>query len=167
MEDIAHWVGAHGIELLVGLMALAAIGSFVHWRGRPAWSDDLPVRVLHHRHPAWLAALGVAGFAALAVAIRSQYRMVEFDHRLTAGLAESVGPAILRLIAWVSEFGDTDFVTVFAVVILAILLVTKHWLLAAGWGVTVLGSSFLIALSKEVFQRPRPSHLHEFALETT
>lgn len=167
MDGIAHWVGTHGIELLLGLVAVAAIGGFVHWRGRPAWSDDLPVRILHGRLASALVALGAVGFGALALAIRSQYRLVQYDQRITDGVAEWAGPDVLRAMAAISEMGDTDFITVFAVLILAILLATKHWLLAVGWGVTVLGSSFVIALSKEQFQRARPVHLHEFALETT
>ena len=167
IDGIAHWVGAHGLQLLAGLLAVAAIGSFVHWRGRPAWSDEQPVRVLHGRLASVLLALGIVGFGALAVTIRSQYRVVEFDRRITASVAEFVGPAGLRLMASISELGDTAFVTVFAVLILVILLVSKHRLLAAGWGVTVLGSSFLIGLFKETFERPRPVHEHGFAVETT
>lgn len=167
MEAIAHWVGAHGVELLIGLVALATIGGFVHWRGRPAWSDDLPVPILHRRMAGWLLALGIAGFGALALAIRSQYRVVELDQSITSRMAEFVGPGVLRLMAVISELGNTEFVTVFALLILVLLLVTKHWLLATGWGITVLGSSFLIGLSKEEFQRARPAHEHGFALETT
>lgn len=167
MEAIAHWVGTHGVELLVGLVGLAAIGGFVHWRGRPAWSDKLPVPILHGRMAAWLVALGIAGFGALALAIRSQYRVVQLDHTVTSAVSEFVGAAGLRMMAVISELGDTEFVTVFAVLILVILLVTRHWLLATGWGVTVLGSSFLIGLSKQEFQRARPVHEHGFALETT
>lgn len=167
MQEIAHWIGAHGIELLFGLLAVAAVGGFVHWRGRPAWSDTLPVRILHGRMASVLVLLGVVAFGALALAIRAQYGVVRVDQQIASGLAEWTGPGLLRTMAAVSETGDTDFITVFAVLILAILLVSRHWLLAAGWGVTVLGSSFLIALSKERFQRPRPVHLHEFALETT
>lgn len=167
MDGIAHWIGTHGVLLLAGLVVLAAGGGFVHWRGRPAWSDTLPVRLLHGRMAGALVLLGVVAFGALAIGIRSQYRVVQLDQRITDGLADWAGPGLLRAMAAVSELGDTDFITVFAVLILAILLVRKHWLLAAGWGVTVLGSSFLISLSKERFERPRPVHLHDFALETT
>jgi undecaprenyl-diphosphatase len=93
--------------------------------------------------------------------------VVEYDQRITSGVADFVGATGLRMMAVISELGDTAFITVFALLILVLLLARKHWLLAIGWGVTVLGSSFLIGLSKEEFQRARPVHVHGFADEST
>lgn len=167
MDALSHWVAAHALLLLVGLIALIGLAAFAHWRGRPPWSDDLPVPMLHHRTAGVVAFAAIGLFGALALAIESQRGIVALDQRLTDAVAARLGPDLLRIVAGVSEFGAPDVVTALAVLVALGLLLSGHRLLGVAWAATVLGGAFLIGLFKTLFERPRPLHEHGFALETT
>lgn len=167
MEAVTHWVGNHASALLAGLALLAAAAAFMHWRGRPPWSDDVPVPLLHRRVSIWLLVAGLAGFTTLAIAVPSNGRIVAWDTRITAAVQDAVGVPALRVLAAVSELGSPDVLLAFGVLVALGLFLTGHRLLGAAWVLTALGSGFLISLAKNVFERPRPLHEHGFALETS
>jgi membrane-associated phospholipid phosphatase len=167
MESINAWVGAHVVSLLLGLILLVVTAALLHWRGRPAWSDDVPVPLLHRRATVWIVVAGLCAFAALAFAIDAGGRLVTFDQRVTAHVAATLGESSLRLMAAISELGAPDVLTALGVLVALGLLLTGHRLLGVAWCATVLGSGFVISLSKQVFERPRPVHEHGFALESS
>lgn len=167
MEAITAWIGTHVGSLLLGLGVLVATAALLHWRGRPEWSDDLPVPLLHRRVTLWIVLAGVASFALLALALDADGRLVEFDRRLTAGIAQRLGESALRVLAAISELGAPDVLTALGVLVAFGLLLTGHRLLGVAWCATVLGSGFVITWFKQIFERPRPLHEHGFALETS
>jgi membrane-associated phospholipid phosphatase len=167
MEAITHWVGNHALALLAGLALLGAAAGFLHWRGRPPWSDDIAVPLLHRRYSIWLLVAGLAGFVLIAVAIPAEGRLVAWDLRITNAVREAIGAPALRVLAALSELGAPDVLTAFGVLVASGLLLTGHRLLGVSWIVTALGSGFLISLAKNLFERPRPVHGHGFAMETS
>lgn len=167
MEAITEWIGAHVGTLILGLIVLVATAAFLRWRGRPAWSDDLPVPLLHRRATIWSVVVGLCAFTGLALALDAGGRLVAFDERVTTKAAETLGDTALGLIAALSELGAPDVLTALGVLVALGLLLTGHRLLGVAWCATVLGSGFVITLFKQTFERPRPVHEHGFALETS
>ena len=152
METINAWIGAHVGSLILGLFVLVATAALLRWRGRPPWSDDLPVPLLHRRATVWTIVAGLVAFVLLALALDA---------------AATLGDTALQLVAAVSELGAPDVLTALGVLVALGLLFTGHRLLGVAWCATVLGSGFVITLFKQVFERPRPVHEHGFALETS
>lgn len=167
MDTISAWVSANAAPLLMVLLLLALTGAFSAWRGRPQWSDHLPIPLLHRRIGFWLLALGGVIFAAIALAIHAQGRLVAFDQRVTRSVAAALGDNVLQGLAYLTELGNTDVLAPLGVLVAIALFLTRHRMLAVSWAVAVLGSGFLIGLFKGTFERPRPVHVHGFALETT
>ena len=167
METINAWIGAHVGSLILGLFVLVATAALLRWRGRPPWSDDLPVPLLHRRATVWTIVAGLVAFVLLALALDAEGRLVAFDQRVTAKAAATLGDTALQLVAAVSELGAPDVLTALGVLVALGLLFTGHRLLGVAWCATVLGSGFVITLFKQVFERPRPVHEHGFALETS
>lgn len=167
MDAMTAWFAARAMPVLLGVVLLAAIGGFVHWRGRPAWSDDIPLPLLHRRTSIALLLLGVVAFAAIAVAIGAEGRLVAFDQRVAARAASWLGGTEMLVLSYLTELGDSDTLTLFGVAIALLLFFTRHRLLAAAWAITVLGSGLMIGAFKNWFMRPRPVHLHGYAEETT
>jgi membrane-associated phospholipid phosphatase len=167
MEAITHWVGMHVGTLMLGLFLLVATGALLQWRGRPTWSDDVPVPLLHRRATVWSIVAGLVAFALLALATDAEGRLVAFDQRVTAWVAATLGESALKVLAAISELAAPDVLTALGVLVALGLAFTGHRLLAVAWCATVLGSGFVSTLFKQVFERPRPVHEHGFAIETS
>lgn len=167
MDTISAWVSANAAPLLLVLLLLAFAAVLSAWSGRPQWSDKLPIPLLQRRIGLWLLALGGVIFAAIAIAIHAQGRLVAFDQRVTRSVAAVLGENVLQGLAYLSELGNKDVLAPLGVLVAIALFLTRHRMLAVSWAVTVLGSGLLIGLFKGQFERPRPVHEHGFAQETT
>lgn len=127
---------------------------------------------------AWRLArkLGVQAVLSIVVALLACMLFVEiagdigldddlgrFDVELSAALKQHAGDQQLRFFAILTDLGDKAFLIPLSVGIALVLLLRRHWFLAAAWAVATSGGALMNVLLKAIFERARPEHVHGFA----
>lgn len=106
-------------------------------------------------------------FAAVAAALEDGSALLRFDHALAIALRSTQSADTLHGYARLTRFGDTETLTVLAVVGAMFLAWRRQHLLAATWVVAIGGNSLLNVTLKSLFERVRPLHDHGFAAESS
>lgn len=166
MHELIHALDAYALWFFLALIVFGAVAASVAWHRRAHAEDDPPVPMLRRRTATALLALAGGVFALFAAAILREGRLVALDERVTAAIRDNFGESMLRTLAWVTELGNVDVLTVLGVVVTLALLLARRFLLAGLWLFTVAGNGLLIRVLKDVFQRTRPLHEHGFTIET-
>lgn len=166
MQPILDAASQHAVPLFIAVIAIALITGYVHWQRRPDWQAEAPLALLRKRTAALFALATTGLFALLAIAIEADGRLVAFDQHVTDQVRASLGLQALNLLAAVTHLGDSKGLVVASAVIALILLLSRHYLLAAAWCLSLLGNGLLIRIGKDLFQRVRPLHDHGFVVET-
>lgn len=166
MADVRAWIDAHALLLFVALLAGGAIAAVVAWQRRDHAGADAPIPMLRKRTASGMLGVTSGVFAALAVSVMGEGRLVVLDQRVHAFLRDTFGAPVLGALGWITYLGDDNVLIALSVAIAAILLIKRHALLASLWVFTLLGNGLLIRLLKDLFQRTRPVHDHGYAIET-
>lgn len=166
LQAILTWSDQHAALFFMVVLAVAALGGWLHWRTRAPWDAEAPVPMLRRRYGSAIAIITSLLFAALAFAIDADGRLVAFDQRITDAVQAQLGPAILNVLATITRFGGSHELVIASVLIAIVLLLLRRPLLASGWALSVLGNGLLIRIGKDHFQRIRPVHDHSPVIET-
>lgn len=166
METLLAWSDQHAAMLFFMVVFVAGTSGWFHWRSRAHWDAQTPVPMLRRRYGFVIAVVTSGIFAALAFAIESDGRLVAFDQRVTDALHARIGPALLDVLATITQLGGSHQLVIASVVIAVLLLSMRRWLLAAGYALSMIGNGLLIRIGKDHFQRVRPVHDHGPVIET-
>ena len=166
METLLSWADQHAPFFFVVVVGVAATSGWFYWRSRDAWQAEAPVPMLRRRYGFVIAIVTSGVFAALAFAIEADGRLVAFDHRVTDAMQARLGPAMLDVLAAITQWGGSHQLVIASAVIAVLLLLLKRWLLAAGFALSMIGNGLLIRIGKDHFQRMRPVHDHGPVIET-
>jgi membrane-associated phospholipid phosphatase len=172
MPDPAEWIATHALALWAALLVSACLAGDLAWQ----WNrrqHEMALRqghepiVIRRRTVVALLASAVLLFAAIALAVGMEtgHWLSGFDTALAEDLRARVQPTTLRVVAFVSRFGDLGSVATAAVLVLAALLLRRQLQLAAWWTIAMAGIVPLNSGLKALFQRPRPLHSHGFIVE--
>ncbi|CAM3355114.1 phosphatase PAP2 family protein [Paracidovorax anthurii] len=168
------WAGTHpvatwgaGLALaLAATLAARAAGTAMAPRCAPwmaRWSEP------RHAVPRLLAAMAASALllwacaellGTLAREWSAPTTWARLDQTLAATLGATAGVPTLTLFARLTHAGDTDVLTVLAVVVGLALWWRRHRLLAAGWAAALAGNGLLTRGFKHAFERVRPEHTH-------
>ncbi|QIM71982.1 phosphatase PAP2 family protein [Bordetella trematum] len=152
MTDLATWAAAHPLYWLIGLPLLSAGLAGVIWRAL----QGMPRGRRRGLFFAIFAALMMAVFLGLAMAVRRHGGLAAFDQALAQALNLSMSTELLWVLSWFTHLGDRRWLAALAVVILAALALRRQWRLAFAAGFTMAGSGALNWVLKHLFQRARP-----------
>lgn len=166
METLLAWADQHAALFFVLVVSVAATSGWFYWRSREPWQAEAPVPMLRRRYGFVIAIVTSGVFAALAFAIEADGRLVAFDQRITDAVQARLGPAMLDVLAAITQLGGSHQLVIASVLIAIALLGLRHPLLASGWALSVLGNGLLIRVGKNHFQRTRPVHDHGPVIET-
>ena len=166
LGPVLNWSDQHAALLLIVVLAAAGVGGWLHWRTRAPWDAQAPVPMLHRNHGFAIAVITSLVFAALAFAIELDGRLVAFDQHVTDAVRSKLGPATLDVLANITRLGGSHELVITGAVIAVLLLLSRRWLLAAGFSLSLIGNGLLIRIGKDYFQRVRPSHEHGPVIET-
>ena len=166
LEPLLTWSDQHAASFFTVVLAVAAVGGWLHWRTRKPWDAEAPVPILRHSRGFAIAIITSVVFSALAFAIEADGRLVAFDQRITDAVQPQLGPAILNVLATITRFGGSHELVIASVLIAIVLLLLRRPLLASGWALSMLGNGLLIRVGKDHFQRIRPVHDHGPVIET-
>lgn len=106
---------------------------------------------------AMVLAAGLA-FFEIADEIRPGEDLAVFDAAFSERLRQSLAPEILRGFYAVTRLGDVATLALLSTLVALLLILRRHWLLAAGWIVATAGNGLLVRLLKQLFHRDRPLH---------
>ncbi|HEX2492204.1 MAG TPA: phosphatase PAP2 family protein [Steroidobacter sp.] len=110
-----------------------------------------------------LAAGAVVLFVEVVDEIGVGESLAEFDVVLSGALREHLDHETLRVFSIITHLGDPEFLMGLSVVVGALLLLRRRWLLAGAWATAIISGGLLIRLLKTIFQRSRPLHDHGLA----
>ncbi len=158
MEAILTWSDQHAALFFVAVLAVAAVGGWLHWRTRAPWDAEAPVPMLRRSHAFAISMITSTLFAALAFAIETDGRLVAFDQHVTDAVHAQLGPAMLNMLAAITALGGSYELVIASTIVAITLLLLRQRLLAAGFTLSLLGNGLLIRIGKEYFQRVRPVH---------
>ena len=151
LETLLTWADQHAAVFFVALLSVAAASGWFYWRSRGPWDEESPVPMLHHNHGFAIAVITSLLFAALAFAIEADGRLVAFDQRITDVVQAQLGPAMLDVLASVTRLGGSHQLVIASAVIAILLLLSRRWLLAAGFALSLIGNGLLIRIGKDYF----------------
>jgi len=110
-----------------------------------------------------VAIVASVGFVGIADEIGLDDDLGQFDVALSDALRQHASDEQLRIFAVLTDLGDKKFLTPLAVLVFALMLFRRRWVLAASWAVATAGGGLLNVALKTLFERSRPEHLHGFA----
>lgn len=132
-----------------------------HQAGRPMAPLQLVLRL-------GLGALGIVAaataFAELADEMGDGEGLGRFDEAVAARLAETLGPAALRVFAMLTHLGDVLTLTLVSIAAIGWLLWQRRWRMALAFGLATAGGGVLNRVLKSIFERVRPPHEHGMAV---
>ncbi|MEO6077034.1 MAG: phosphatase PAP2 family protein [Dokdonella sp.] len=166
LKTLLMWADHHAPLFFVFVLIVAAASGWFYWRRRGPWNAGAPVPMLRRSYGMVIAMVTSVVFAALAFAIEADGRLVAFDQNVTNEMHENLGPAILNVLAIVTQFGGSHQLMIASAVIAVLLLLLRRWLLAAGFALSMIGNGLLIRIGKDYFQRVRPVNDHGPVIET-
>lgn len=166
LKTLLTWADQHAALLFVVVLSVAAASGWLYWRRRSPWNGEAPVPMLRRSYGLAIAILTTGIFAALAFAIEAAGWLVAFDQNVTNEMHENLGPAILDVLATITQFGGSQQLVIAGAVITVLLLLFRRWLLAAGFALSMIGNGLLVRIGKDYFQRVRPLHDHGPVIET-
>lgn len=164
----AEWISTHALSLWAVLLALALLGSDVAWRRATRRRDGLDPAARSFLRPTTAAAVVMATVlisVAIAIEVREQAGLTVFDASLATDLRANMPLPVLRVIAMITHSGDPLVVGIATLVVFAVLLLRRHFLLAGIWIATLVGTALINSGLKAIFQRQRPLHDHGFITE--
>ncbi|MEO8778888.1 MAG: phosphatase PAP2 family protein [Rhodanobacter sp.] len=169
MSPMVEWIAAHALLLWALLLILALLGGDLAWQYNARWQRraarlGLARTVLRWQVGMILLLALVLCFAAIALALfgRHTSALAGFDAALAESLRDQMPLPVLRMIATITHLGDKLWVASAAVLVLAALLLRRHWRLALTWAVALVGTVPINDSLKALFRRTRPLHDHGF-----
>ncbi|CAN5162111.1 phosphatase PAP2 family protein [soil metagenome] len=174
-EASGRWLGQHALAAFGATLALTLLIVALLW----LMARHQRVVRLVGRMPTltWLAPPLLIGFAIvigtgalfaeLTEAMDATDSIARFDEALTAEVASTVSSATLQAFAIVTRLGNAMTVTALGIVVAAVLLLRKRYLLAIAWIAAVAGNGAITRLLKDLFERARPVHTHALIVETS
>lgn len=110
----------------------------------------------------FLVALGsLAAFFELADEIGVDEGMARFDTLLSLALGQHLTEPMLGFFVELTRLGNSSFLIPLAAVVAAALLIAQQRLLACAWIIATASNALLNLLLKSIFERARPTRLHE------
>lgn len=167
-QHLADVIAQYAVPLcLAALCAAFALALAGHATARRLWpgSARTPAQIIVTGAVCLLCA--VLLFAAIALAVSGDTRLVQFDHALAEAMAMHQPAGTLRVFARLTHFGDTVVLTALCIAGAAALLAGRQRLLAAAWAAAIGGNSLLNRSLKAIFERVRPLHEHGQTWETS
>ncbi len=172
MDPMVEWIAAHALRLWALLLLLALLAGDLAWRRNARWQHQTLARghaptVLRWQVGLILLLVLALLFLAIASAIAGQPagELARFDADLAENLRAQLPLPALRGIAMATHVGDLLWVAPAAAVVALLLLLRRHWRLAAIWVVALLGILPINGGLKALFRRVRPLHDHGFIVE--
>ena len=165
-------IGLHALPLFGAALVAVLAGAALAFVGLRRWT----VRAQHSQLPPALflglrlaigfgIVLGAAAlFAEMMEALQAEEEMGLFDTRLAEVLAQTLSPAVLRVVGVLTHLGDPVTLTALVLVVAGLLVLHKRRWLALGWVVACTGNGVLNQTLKQMFARVRPVHEHGFAV---
>ncbi len=89
--------------------------------------------------------------------------LTQFDRALAAQLHARATPGGIAFFRIVSDVGSPGTWASIALIVTAVLLLRRHWLLAGGWVAAIVGGGLLDLALKVLVHRPRPVFAQAFA----
>ncbi len=89
--------------------------------------------------------------------------LTQFDHVLASRLHVWATPTGVAIFRGVSDLGSPATWSALSLLVAALLLFRRHWLLAGGWAAAIVGGGVLDLALKVLVHRPRPSFTDAFA----
>lgn len=107
-----------------------------------------------------VAAFALVAFFELADEIGLREDLARFDLALSEALARHLSTDVLRMMAWITHFGDRNFLIALGIIVAALLFLKRERLLAWAWVIATASGGLLNTLLKAIFARTRPIHEH-------
>ncbi len=173
LTELAHLLGSHAlggflVTLALLMVAMAGVWRVTSRRGLPHEQGSMPPLAFLALHVGLGFALVVSAagvFASLAENLTGGPEMGELDLVFSAALRQTVSMETLRVFAHITQLGDPNTIIGLGVLVGAVLLVSRHRWLAAGWVMALAGNGLLNQALKKVFERVRPVHDHGLVVE--
>lgn len=172
MNPMGEWIAGHALLLCALLLMLALLGGDLAWQHNARWQRRAAQRgqtstILRWQVGVFLLLALALFFTAIALAIfgRPVATLAGFDAGLAENLRDQLSLPVLRVVAALTDLGDTLWVASAAAVVLLSLLLRRHWQLALAWAVALLGIVPVNGSLKALFHRARPLHDHGFIIE--
>jgi membrane-associated phospholipid phosphatase len=105
-----------------------------------------------------LLSLGVTAFLGLSQKVFGGEGLAAFDYQLSAALQRMLTPSRLTALHRLTALGNGSTITIIGGIVAVVLLARRHWSVATGWILALLGGGILNLALKTFFQRVRPEY---------
>lgn len=163
-----EWISRHALSLWGLLLATALLGADAAWRRAVRRREGLDPGARGLLRPATAVAVVVAMLvlaSVIAVEVREQAGLTVFDAGLASDLRANMPLPVLRAVAWLTQLGNPTALGIVTAGVTVVLVVRRHWRLAATWLFALAGTALINSALKAWFQRERPLHDHGFIVE--